>query len=294
MSAILEVNVGDQLTLNRLLGDYLLDDSVQGLEIPTIRTSRQVYSGTHGGVIPQQYYSSRVISLSGRVFGDTPSEMMTNRRHLQSVLAPHIDNQTLLEFVFRLYDGSEYCTFCRLTEFTCPIMRTKETCPFSMVIEAPDPLLYDLNSNNLAHFITGAAGGYDFPYNLPANWEQGGGETEIDNVGSIGTRPTITLRGNHNQNNNSRFVEVSNATTSQKIRLETAMISGDVIVIDFRDRTILRTRGTTTSSIISTLDTAESDWWQLNVGANTLRLLSNNDNDTITANIAWQTAYVGV
>jgi len=70
-----------------------LDEPVDGLGLPQLRTSSGNFSGRHGGYVGAQFYGMRLITMTGRIFGhgasslDAVQNMDTIRKNLEAAVS---------------------------------------------------------------------------------------------------------------------------------------------------------------------------------------------------------------
>lgn len=95
------------------------------------------------------------------------------------------------------------------------------------------------------------------------------------NSGTVATNPTITVTGPVTPT--SLFFE--NATAGKTIWINCAVGSGQTLTVDFGARTV-RLNSTVQTNVL----TADSRWWDLASGANTLR-------SNVAAAVTWRNAY---
>lgn len=267
--------------LNSRDSKFYLDEDVQGLSLPDIRTSSGVYSGRDGGYIGAQFYGMRQLSLVGRVFGQDVVEIETKRRELQAALRTKAITMRIVTTA-----GQAYIIYCNLLKFDMPIKRTVTIAPFKIELLAADPIIYDDTAGSELTAILNkvVGGGYTTPVVYPVLWQAGAQPTSVLNGGNTAVKPTITLTGSAHD------PVIYNNTNGKLMRIENfTMSASDELVIDMRARTVLLNGGSVFHKV-----SADSQFWQLEVGNNALLLDSTNGSDTVTALIKWRSGYIGI
>lgn len=267
--------------LNSRTSKFYLDEDVQGLDLPEIRTSSGVYSGRDGGYIGAQFYGMRQISLVGRVFGDDIVDIEAKRRQLQDVL-----RNKAIEMRVLTNAGQAYLIYCNVLKFDMPIKRTVNIAPYKIELLAADPIIYDDTAGGelTATLNKVLGGGYTTPVVYPVLWQAGAQPTTVNNGGNTAVKPTLTITGSaHNP-------VIYNNTVGKLIRLENfTMSASDTLVIDMRARTVLLNGGSVFHKV-----SPDSQFWGLDVGDNALLLDTTDGNDTATALIKWRSGYIGI
>lgn len=271
----------NNFTLNDTVNRFYLDEDVQGLSMPEIRTSSGLYSGRDGGYIGAQFYGMRTLSLVGRVFGQDIVEVEAKRRALQDALRTKSITMRVVTNA-----GNAYLIYCNLLRFDMPIKRDVNIAPFKIELLAADPIIYDDTAGAALHATVNKAigGGYVYPVVYPVLWSAGQGNTTVTNAGNTTVYPIITLTGSMHD------PVIYNNTTGKLLRLSGLTTNaGDTVVIDTKERTVLLNGGSIFDKV-----SADSQFWGLVVGQNVLALGSNDGNDTVSADVMWRSGYIGI
>lgn len=263
---------------NGTSGAYV-DEPISGLGLPPVRTSSGNYSGRDGGYVGAQFYSMRLITLTGRLFAQTTAALETARMNLTAALSAGTVTMKITTNA-----GNQYLVNCYLDNLDLPIQRSPLTTPFMITLIAADPNIYD-NSGAGTNTVTvplAVGGGITWPIAwTPVTWAPGAQPTTVNNTGNVLIYPLITLSGAMSS------PTITNKTTGQFFGFSGLTTSaGDQVVIDMYNRTVLLNGG----SILPYVTTS-SIWWGLQPGNNSINLTSNNSADTVTATVKWQAAY---
>lgn len=97
----------------------------------------------------------------------------------------------------------------------------------------------------------------------------------VTNAGTLPTAPTFTFTSAASH----ASVYFENVTAGKTVWLTQALVNGDVLSVDFDARTV-----TLNGTVLTNVVTAESRWWDLAPGANTVR-------SNIAASVTHRDAY---
>lgn len=258
-----------------------LDEPLDGLSLPPVRTSSGDYSGRDGGYVGAQFYGSRLITINGEVFSSSTALVESTRRTIQAALA-----QSSVTMQITTSAGNQYVIYCTFDSLTMPINRGVVRAPFQITLVASDPLIYDNSSggSNTATITRSSGGGLTWPLSWPLHWASGASTTTVNNSGDVAIRPVITLTGVMTA------PLVSNATTGQFFSMPSLTSApGDVLVIDMLNRAVTLNGG----SVLS-FATTTSTWWSLLPGNNSISLTTGNSSDTVTGTVTWRSGYRGI
>lgn len=254
-----------------------LDEPIDGLGLPPIRTSSGNYSGRDGGYVGSQFYGMRLITLTGTIFG-TPAELETTRRNLAAAVAT---SSVVMNITTNA--GSQYLINCNIDSLDMPILRSANQAPFKISLIATDPTIYDNSASGLMSVSVNPArgGGVTWPITWKITWAAGSQPTTVNNTGNVTVYPTVTLT------NKMTNPTVTNQTTGQFFTLSgLTTTAGDVLVIDMKNRTVLLNGGSVLPFVTST-----SSWWPLLPGNNGINLTTNDGTDTTVATVSWRSGY---
>lgn len=259
-----------------------LDEPIDGLGLPPIRTSSGTYSGRDGGYVGSQFYGMRLITLTGRFFSTSPAVLESTRRAIAAALA-----SPTVPLTITTNAGNNYLINCFADSLNMPINRSINSAPFKITLIAADPTIYDnsgggLNTASLAKIL---GGGITWPISWnPVTWAAGSSPTTVSNTGNVNAYPLITLSDVMTN------PTVTNTTTGQFFSLSgLTTVAGDKVVIDMANHTVLLNGGP-----IYTYATLTSTFWPLIPGSNTVSLKSSVSGDTVSGVMTWRSGYRGI
>lgn len=289
--------------LNSAQNRVYLNADIAGLEIPKIRTSKGVRTGSHGGYFGKQLYDVRAISLQGRIFADDLSEALSKRRMIQQAL-PLYPEPIELRIVDE--DGASYVITCQLIDFQMPIQRFRRVSGFKIDLEAADPRIYDVSSGGLlkATLRKATAGGLLMSPSSPvfgfnSYFSGGSGNSVVNNSSDVSIAPIIVIPGSIED---PVFI---NRTTGQKFEMS-GFATGETSAtqIDLGNRTVrlgsisqldedgLLPKGVGTGQLGYVPLSAQ--WWELVSGDNEIVFESGRGSDVREAHAYWKPAYWGI
>ena len=257
-----------------------LDEPIDGLGLPPVRTSSGNYSGRDGGYVGAQFYGMRLITLTGYFFG-SPAVLETARRNLAAAVASPSVTLNITSNA-----GNQYVLFCNIDSLDMPIIRSMNRAPFKISLIATDPIIYDNSASGAVSVTVNPArgGGITWPVTWPIQWAAGSQPTTVNNSGNATIYPTITLT------NVMTNPTITNQTTGQFFTLSgITTAAGDQLVIDMKNRTVLLNGGSVLPYVTST-----SSWWPLLPGNNSINLTTNSGTDNVVATVSWRSGYRGI
>jgi len=260
--------------------NFKIRPGVEGLDEPDQRNSSFVYSGRDGGLVTQQFYGMRPITIIGTIVSGTCEQHELDRRELAAALEIRKD----LDVTIKLFTGATYKVKARRMQLDMPLVAPTFS-DYKIELLCSDFLLYQNDAG--AAFETTIqkviSGGYITPYVLPVEWEEGGTGKNIANNGTALIYPQIEFR------DSATNPIIYNDTTGEFMQVNLSMVDGDVLIIDMRERTILLNGG----SVIAN-KSAASTWWALDTGINKVRIDSDSGDDNVYALVRWFNGFIGI
>lgn len=258
-------------------GGYGLSAPIEGLEIPAIRTSSQNYSGRDGGRVNAQYYSPRLITISGYLNENSCENLEDARKDLQSGLPIRTPvTITILTPANELYVTDGY-----VIDFKMPyISKLYSEYKFDILCRSAYFLSATQNVQRLDKVV---GGGFIIPFILPVIFGDGAG-TEI--ITNLGTEPIYPIMEFHGVASNPR---ITNNDTGEYVGFDITTSSDDVIIVDMNERTATLNGG----SILSFRQWGSS-WWALPVGQSRLSFSTSVGTDDGYALVKWRNAVLTI
>jgi hypothetical protein len=264
-----------------------IEPPIEGLESPAIRSSSYDRSGEHGGVMNNVLYGARLITLNGRIASNTLAAFEQKRRALESATRITRDSSGLAEgktLYLTTMDDLQLQTMVYLQTSLKMAIETPLSAKFQLQLYAPD---FALDSQTLQSASLGryGGGGFILPVIAPIVSTVGtGGTGSVTNGGTVESYPILRFNG---QLTNPRL---TNTTTGETILLEMTIASGEQVVVDMKNRTIVQ--GGVTNRISK--KSSDSDFWSLETGVNYLQLTTSDSGDAGTVTVEHRSAYLGL
>jgi hypothetical protein len=269
---------------------FWLKPNIQGLEMPDIRLPNFVRPNIDGAFVPNHLYGGRAITLEGKVSGSgTLTTYRTRRRQLEDAVKIYRPGGELtpITFKFKTMDNLELQAevYTKKLKFADRLLMAGD---YTLDLFAPDIRLVSqtLKQQQLNIF---EGGGFAIPTGIPLDISAGGTtETPIENLGNISSFPTIIVYGTIED------PTVSNETTGESFSLNYTLTSADErIEIDIEGRTVLYF-ATATATGTNIRQYFSGDWFDLEPGNNTIKLVVADITDTGYMFIQWRDAFIGV
>lgn len=266
-------------------GIFTTIPSIKGLEKPEIRTSTQNRAGGNGAILSNQLYGGRAFTLEGFIYKPTFSEFFAIRDALINECRIEKDEDGFL-ILKTLYitraDGKEFQIECVLRDFTIGAEKYGYV-PLQLQFFAPEASVDSL-AEYTVQLLAQISGGVIIPVIIPAVFdESAGGSTTINNLGSMEAFPIVTFSGQLTA------PILTNVTTGKYMALGQNMVTGDIIIVDMKDQTILKNGTNALDSRI-----LGSEWLGLIAGNNLLQLTTSDSADDGQVSITYRDAYVGI
>lgn len=266
-------------------------DSITGLDIPPIRSSKGIRSGQSGGYYGAQFFGPRPITIIGHLFADSMPEARQKSKQLQDILAALYPDQLELQIVDE--DGATYLIYCQLEDFDLPLEKQLFKYKYKIELEAPDPaILDDTAGQELTAVITKLIpGGLYWSSTTPQfgssntfYFTAGQPNASVNNPSSITVSPVVTINGKTTN------PLITNVTTGETFRmLDYAVPTGSVTVIDMQAHTITLNGG----NVYAYWDET-SQWISLVPGINEFIFDSAAPSDVAQATLKWRPARWGI
>jgi hypothetical protein len=267
-----------------LMGNDTIYDvtGIDGLDLIAVRQGEEKRPLDHGDLdLTPDLMPNRVLIIRGELISTDPDDFISLRT---ATSIREAGQEQLLPLVIQLHDGVKYQMECRCRRRAIPIDWEFSTgaASFTLMFWCPDPRIYS-NSEYSASTSVGAPTGAGFAFDIAFDLSFGGGvgtsgQATAINEGDINTAPVVTLNGPLTA------PSLINDTTGEVWTSSIILGTGDVLIVDFHERTVML-GGATRYSTVS----PESVWWQLIPGPNVLRLAATTG--TGTASFVWRSAW---
>jgi len=265
------------------IGTYI--QRIQGLDFPTMRSSEYDKPGEYGGVLANQLYGGRRITITGFIEGNNIEEYEQRRRGLQNALGIIRDVYSIpqpITLKFTTMDDLALQTDVYARDFKMDVQNVLSA---AFMIDLYSPK-YELSSQslNIQAVSVAGGGGAVYPVIYPVTYAvETGGSVTITNSGSVEIFPTIYLNGPLNN------PIIQNTTNNRYISLNLTLGSSDQIIISMDSKKIILNGN---QSVISNKVSGSLFWW-LEKGENIIKLLTSSGGDTGNAQVQWRNGFLG-
>lgn len=247
--------------------------------------------GRNGVVLGNPFYRGFVLSLEWTVIGNTYEKLVEQRDRLARFfrLSPNKSGLQSKILGFTLADGSVR----QIPAFFSPYVGSispQDTTKTTIQVTCQTELEYFVSSEDFSAEIgVQNLGGFSVPFDVPFDMskldddsysEAAGNIIVINNRGNAEYYPTLKIEGPLDQ------ISVINDTVNQHIEYAGELQGGDELVIDMYERTAIL------NGITNVLADVSGDWWYLDPGNNSIRLLAGAGNGS--AKICYRYAYRGI
>jgi Phage tail protein len=252
-----------------------------GFDLVTVRTGDVNRPRDHGMIAGTDFLAGRTVDITLAVHGSTIADFDTKLDSL-SLLSNGM-GMTENPLVFQIPGQTKRRINARLRKRNFPVdfgyVKGKAV---TMILrfEATDPRIYDNTATTLGISLPVSSGGLGWPVGWPLGWSSStSGSATFFNAGTFETRPVVTFIGPLTSPN------IQNLTTGLQWSSIFDLQSGDQLVVDFLQRTVLLNGTASRYSYV----TAASNWWTLIPGNNVLTIgaAAGSGSATVTARSAW-------
>jgi hypothetical protein len=281
----MNILLNDALTLSAdANGGHFIITEVGGLGPADIRTSSFLFSGRSGGLVTDQFYGFRNITITGEI-GANDMTLLQHKEDRQALLNALPIGATIPVYITDFY-GDTYRIDASVTSAKVEYKRRGYRSDFLIQLTAGDPLFYSTEGGDEQSAIVNRTldnGGYVTPYILPVVWDQGGAPTIVSNTGNAVVYPTITI---HDETHDPIL---TNQATGEQFAMSINTNDGDELVIDMLNRTV-KLNG---SDVIGN-KVDGSVWFGLLVGDNAIRFDTDTPEDSGYAEVVWRNGVTGI
>lgn len=239
---------------------------VTGLDSPDVRESADDLIQMDGGVHGNFYYGRRPVTISGMVLNPTSASDRNSRMTKLRAASNAMRSDATLTWQVDEPTGGTNTQFISVRRQQPLRIGGAWQKDFQLSLVAADPCIYGATLYNLSVTSLGAAAaGRAYPHGFPTNYGGGAisGQLLVENRGNACSYPLLTLAGPGTN------PVVYNLTTGGVIPINYTLSTGDSMLVDTRNRTIVL-NGTT--SRYGSLDFLNTVWFGLNPGINDIRI----------------------
>lgn len=264
---------------------YFVSTPIDGLGAPSKSTTQYDRSGADGIRITNQFDRGRLVSVRGFIKATCGSDHAAQRRVMASLFRKSKIAGVLQDKTLRLvdFDGSDYTIEGQIVDSSMPKSDPKYSrYQFQFLAKTPE---IPGTTEKTATVTVSTGGSLSIPLSLPVSFEGGvDGSQTITNAGDEVAWPIITLNG---PLTNPR---ITNADTEEYLQLNLTISSGNSVVVDMRNRTVIQNGSLNQISKVTELST----WWSIDPGSNQIVLETSASDPGGNAVLAWHDAYSGI
>jgi hypothetical protein len=264
--------------------------NVEGLDMPEVRRQSISLARQDGAIDSERFFGPRLITVTGRIIADSRSALFDLERELkQKVAYPKYDVGSTGSLIYQ--EESE--DFTRLINckpvgnYRRPEVlgsANKRIWEFQFSLIAEDPYIYRNSLKTVDLYLLSSTGGLIIPTLVPflIDANIAGGTYLVNNSGNIETVPTVTFYGP------GKNPKIHNLTTNKFIQLNYEFLSGDVVVIDMKNKTITLNG----SSNLFNYQNIESEFWTLIPGDNQIKFSAELNDPNSRVRLEYRDAFI--
>lgn len=276
---IIEQQDGNYFTFyDNNLGSILRE--FEGFEYGIVDESIDDVSGPYGSVYVNSKFNKRQVAIKGDLVS---SDVFALRRQLVKALR---QTGVIKLFKFTTYDDLQLQFEAEITKVVNPY--THMIHEFLIEAIAPDWRFYSQELKTVDIVVAFVKGGATIPATIPMaiteNINSDTTETDIiDNLGSEVTDPIFMISGPADN------VVVRNNTTGEEFTISQALVEGDELVVDVKNRTVVF------NGVTNWYQYFTGDFWSLVPGENEIRFFVDGFVlDQTNLSITYRDAYGGI
>lgn len=251
------------LTMTSTSTEYTLINA-EGFNGIDNRVSEANLLGRDGGRVFARKDSMRTIVLEGVINGPTPDAFFANKDALMAAF----NNKATSDLIVSLWDTAQTTRRIPAKVIQEPLVRYEggftTRARFQVILRGEDSYWLDPVENSVTLYLEEVQG-FDLPVTLPFDILGGTGNSQatIDNTGDVAIYPTVTITAQATLINPT----LTNLTTGESLQINTTLLTGDVVVIEYGSSGVTVTLNGGTNYYSNLV----GDLFQLQVGTNTLR-----------------------
>ena len=250
-------------------GTVFLVEETTGFDSPNMRQSVSDLPEMDGAVAGNFFFSSRPITIKGRIITSTAANRNAQVVALQRALRGLRDDVTI----------KSQSAGLPAMQITARLDNVRITGgwikDFIISLICPSPIIYSQTLNVQSGAGSVATSGVPWPIVWDANWGGGSGATvtvSVTNAGTFDSYPLVKVTGPIDN------PWVRNTTTDQSLYLDNlSLASGEYVLLDMSARTVTKNDGT---NLYGKMRFPGSDWLRLPAGSSAVELRSGGSNST--------------
>lgn len=258
-------------------------EAIEGFDYPTVRNVMENIPGRDGALYINSLFGRRRMMWEGAYRSESHNESFELRRDATKVLKQGV----LKTLKCTTFDNIDLQAQIEVLAYRANY--NKRGNRYQVEVVAPDYRLYSQTLSTLDTSETTSQGGMPIPTPIPASFSDtgGGGPVTVENGGTVSTPPTLIITGP-----GTNFT-IQNITTGQAVTLNTTLSSGEIVIIDVVNKTVIK--GTNQNLYGSFDATDRLNWLELAAGENEINFAAASGTDVNTnLRIQWRDAYLGV
>lgn len=262
--------------------EFLIDgDGLNGLGVAELRSSESARPQAHGVFLQRTYLAERVFDFTLNVVGDTQAAVLANLQTLGGAFAP--SSSFSAEALAFSMGGQTFIVYGRPdrtainTEFLQSGLATA-----SVRFLATDPRIYDASQQSDTATGASVSGGHGYPHAYPHGYGVvEAGTIEVVLGGNFAAFGIATIYGP------CVSPKVERVETGEFVEVDITLLTDDVLVIDFQERTATL-NGTVSYS--GSVVYPDSTWFELPSGTSTIKFSRSSGTGSLT--FAWRDSWL--
>ncbi len=261
--------------------------SIDGLmDIPELQTSDRIRLRRHGLYAGDDFVGRRSIIVNFEVDAETVEELNTVLATLLEITRPGLEETPLSLQVPGVAGGGVRRINVRPRRRQVPINLDFYYGLPMVTVEfvATDPRIYDGTPWQVNTALPSGDGGLYFPAVAPFTFSASSesGDVNAQNDGTFPVSPVIRIDGPVDS------PTIENLTAGKTIELDTVLTSGQYLLIDTENRSVLLDGSASRYEDLLTT----SEWWDLEPGENTIRFRSDTNTEDAVLTLSYRSAWV--
>jgi phage-related protein len=255
---------------------------VQGYDPPDKRVDDTQYSGRDGSLVFADYYDKRVLTFQGTLEADQESGDFDNKLNLLK-LALDTPQPIAIPVQSSLPGQVPRNVFVKPTKFDYDVDLNYSIgyCTWTWQAEAGDPTIYSATQYNV-ELLPPSPSGFTFNIRFPLNFGGGGASAGVAlNAGTYKSFPQVHVTGSCV---NPQLISLRQNRT---LKFNVTLGPSDYLDIDFANK-IVMFDGALWYSLLD----PSSQWWYIQPGYNTLKLIASGATGSCKATVGYWSAWI--